>query len=109
MRSTESGAGQDSDQLQRLYEDVAIQENQKLANYNKQLRNAQFDNNALRQGLSQLDTSILPTLQQYESQLGLNRQQILEQYDPTRLSRIQALQQLTGSAPFDPLLQTRLT
>jgi hypothetical protein len=37
------------------------------------------------------------------------RQELLQNLDPTRLSRIQALQQLTGSTPFDPLLQTRLT
>jgi hypothetical protein len=36
------------------------------------------------------------------------RQMLLENLDPTRLSRIQALQQLTGETPFDPLLQTRL-
>lgn len=52
-------------------------------------------------------------LRAYESAVNnlqnLNRQQLLQQYDPTRLSRIQALQQLTGSTPFDPLLQTRLT
>ena len=36
------------------------------------------------------------------------RQTLLQNLDPTRLSRIQALQQLTGETPFDPLLQTRL-
>lgn len=108
MRSSGSGGGKDQDQLQRLYEDITSEENQKLVNYRRQLRNAQFDERALSQGLSQLDRSILPTLQQYETQLGLNREQILQQYDPTRLSRIQALEQLTGSTPFTPLLQTRL-
>lgn len=109
MRSSESGGGKDQDQLQRLYEDITSEENQKLENYRRQLRNAQFDERALSQGFSQLDRSILPTLQQYETQLGLNREQILQQYDPTRLSRIQALEQLTGSTPFTPLLQERLS
>lgn len=52
-------------------------------------------------------------LRAYESAVNnlqnLNRQQLLQQYDPTRLSRIQALEQLTGSTPFTPLLQERLS
>ena len=75
----------------------------------RMLNNLTFDLNSLRRGLQNLDTSILSTLQQYESQLGLNRQQLLQQYDPTRLSRIQALEQLAGNTPFTPLLQTRVS
>ena len=37
------------------------------------------------------------------------REQLLRGLDPTRLSRIQALQQLSGSTPFTPLLQQRLS
>jgi hypothetical protein len=52
-------------------------------------------------------------LRAYESAVNnlqnLNRQELLQQYDPTRLSRIQALQQLTGSTPFTPLLQGRIS
>jgi hypothetical protein len=36
------------------------------------------------------------------------REQLLQGLDPTRLSRIQALQQLAGTTQFNPLLQQRL-
>jgi hypothetical protein len=83
-------------------------ENQ-LRERNQVLRNIEFDKNNLRSTLSESDMNLLNTLNQYESQLGLNKQQLLQQYDPTRLSRIQALQQLTGSTPFTPLLQGRIS
>jgi hypothetical protein len=79
-------------------------ENQ-LRERNQAIRNIEFYKNNLSSTLSESDMNLLNTLNQYESQLGLNKQQLLEQYDPTRLSRIQALQQLTGSTPFTPLLQ----
>jgi hypothetical protein len=85
-----------------------LYENQ-LRERNQVLRNIEFDKNNLRSTLSESDMNLLNTLNQYESQLGLNKQQLLEQYDPTRLSRIQALQQLTGSTPFTPLLQGRIS
>jgi len=51
-------------------------------------------------------------LKDYESKINqipnINKQRLLELYDPTRLSRIQALQQLAGTTQFNPLLQTRL-
>ena len=60
-------------------------------------------------GASNRDYSLVPLYQEYINLAGTTRQNILQNLDPTRLSRIQALQQLTGSTPFDPLLQTRLT
>lgn len=47
---------------------------------------------------------ILDKLNQYNQNIGSTRQQLLQQYDPTRLSRIQALQQLAGTTQFNPLL-----
>lgn len=47
---------------------------------------------------------ILDKLNQYNQNIGSTRQQLLQQYDPTRLSRIQALQQLAGITQFNPLL-----
>lgn len=85
------------------------QDRENKTNALRSLQNQMSDISNLRRGLQSLDTSLLPTLGEYERGLTLNRQQLLQQYDPTRLSRIQALQQLTGSTPFDPLLQTRLT
>jgi hypothetical protein len=61
----------------------------------------------LRQS-NNLDVSKVPVYQQYLNQLGKTKQELLSQYDPTRLSRIQALQQLAGTTQFNPLLQTRL-
>jgi len=47
-------------------------------------------------------------LREYEKKVNqlssTNKQQLLQQYDPTRLSRIQALQQLAGTTQFNPLL-----
>ena len=68
------------------------------------LTNVTFDNTTLKQGLSNVDLSLQPTLQEYETNLGLNKQQLLQKYDPTRLSRIQALQQLAGTNQFNSLL-----
>jgi hypothetical protein len=51
-------------------------------------------------------------IKDYESKINqipnINKQRLLELYDPTRLSRIQALQQLSGTNQFSPLLQQRL-
>jgi len=55
-----------------------------------------------------IDVSKVPIYQQYLSQLGKTKEQLLSEYDPTRLSRIQALQQLAGTTQFSPLLQQRL-
>ena len=54
--------------------------------------------------MSRIDLSLQPKLEEYERGLALNKQQLLQQYDPTRLSRIQALQQLAGTNQFNSLL-----
>jgi len=50
-------------------------------------------------------SDLISKLEEYERGLASNRQQLLQQYDPTRFSKIQALQQLAGSTQFDPLSQ----
>ena len=45
----------------------------------------------------------------YENRLGNTKEQLLSEYDPARLSKIQALQKLAGTTQFNDLLQTRLT
>jgi len=60
-------------------------------------------------GASNRDYSLVPFYQEYINLAGTTKQNILQNLDPTRLSRIQALQQLTGSTPFDPLLQGRIS
>ena len=79
-------------------------ENEKIRKLQPQLNNISFDNNSLKQGLSRIDLSLQPKLEEYERGLALNKQQLLQQYDPTRLSRIQALQQLAGTTQFNQLL-----
>jgi hypothetical protein len=73
------------------------------------IKNLQQQREDLLNQSSGMDISRVPLYQQYLNQINKTRQEILSQYDPTRLSRIQALQQLSGSTPFTPLLQTRLT
>ena len=80
-----------------------------LENSISSLQKPLSDISNLRRGLQSLDTSLFPKLEEYERGLTLNRQELLQQYDPTRLSRIQALQQLTGSTPFTSLLQGRIS
>jgi hypothetical protein len=65
--------------------------------------NINFDNNALQKGLSSLDISLQPKLEEYETGLGLNRQELLQKYDQPRLARINALSQLSGQS-FQDLL-----
>ena len=55
-----------------------------------------------------MGTNAIPIYREYLNQLGKTKQELLSQYDPTRLSKIQALQQLAGTTQFNPLLQTRL-
>ena len=53
---------------------------------------------------SGIDVSKVPAYQEYLNRIGKTRQELLSEYDPTRLSRIQALQQLAGTTQFNPLL-----
>ena len=59
--------------------------------------------NVLKQS-SGIDVSKVPAYQEYINRLGNTRQELLKEYDPTRLSRIQALQQLAGTNQFNSLL-----
>ena len=80
---------------------------EEVRNLNNQLNNVMFDNNSLRTGLSYMDLSLQPKLAEYESNLGLNRQQALQKYDPATLARIQAIGQLAGRG-FEDILGGRL-
>ena len=53
---------------------------------------------------SGIDVSKVPAYQEYLNRIGKTRQELLSEYDPTRLSRIQALQQLAGTNQFNSLL-----
>jgi predicted nucleic acid-binding Zn-ribbon protein len=50
----------------------------------------------MQNNLSGLDVSMVPAYEQYLNRLGKSRQQLLEEYDPNRLARINALSQLSG-------------
>lgn len=100
--------GEDRTRKEEQVRQIARRESDNINRFQNQLNNAVFDNTTLKQGLSKMDLSLQPKLQEYESNLNKTRQEILSQYDPNRLSRIQALQQLAGTTQFDPLLQTRL-
>jgi len=60
-------------------------------------------------GASNRDYSLVPFYQEYINLANTSKENILQNLDPTRLSRIQALEQLAGSTPFTPLLQTRVS
>ncbi len=100
--------GEERTKKEEQVRQIARRENENINRFRNELNNAVFDNTTLKLGLSKMDLSLQPKLQEYESNLNKTRQEILSQYDPNRLSRIQALQQLAGTTQFDPLLQTRL-
>lgn len=106
---TSTDEGEERTRKEEQVRQIAIRESDNINRFQNQLNNAVFDNTTLKQGLSKMDLSLQPKLQEYESNLNKTRQEILSQYDPTRLSRIQALQQLTGSTPFTQLLQGRIS
>lgn len=67
-----------------------------------------LDENSYQQFLASNQNTI-DQYNRYLNQINKTREQYLSENDPNRLSRIQALQQLSGSTPFTSLLQTRLT
>jgi hypothetical protein len=83
--------------------------NEDLSKAKNSLETYKKEKDQIARKLSGMDVSKVPIYQQYLSQLGKTKQELLSQYDPTRLSRIQALQQLSGTNQFSPLLQQRLT
>ena len=94
------------------YEDKS-RARENLRNYNKQkqermqaLNNAQSDINSQTNWYNDYisrNQNILNKYSNYLNQLNLNRQQLLQQHDPSRLSRIQALGQLAGQGYEDIL------
>ena len=73
-------------------------------------KSLELDNqiNNLNNSLSLVNKDTANKYSNYLTNLGRTKQELLSQYDPTRLSKIQALQQLAGTTQFNPLLQTRL-
>jgi hypothetical protein len=86
----------------------AIENAEKSRNNKNTLEKLKNERSQLLRQSNNLDVSKVPIYQQYLSQLGKTKEQLLSEYDPTRLSRIQALQQLAGTNQFSPLLQQRL-
>jgi hypothetical protein len=86
----------------------AIENAEKSRTNKNTLQNLKNERSELLRQSNNLDVSKVPVYQQYLNQLGKTKQQLLSEYDPTRLSRIQALQQLSGTNQFSPLLQQRL-
>jgi len=76
--------------------------NEKSASINSEI-------NTLQNTRNNINTDTVNKYRNYILNINKNRQELLQQYDPTRLSRIQALQQLTGSTPFTSLLQGRIS
>ncbi len=86
--------------------------NKDLANRRESLKPLEFDLNAQQRFLSDYQSrnqDIVNKYNNYLNRLNDTRESIIGSFDPTRLSRIQALEQLTGSTPFTPLLQERLS
>ena len=72
----------------------------------------EFDLDAQRRWYNQYynrNKDIIDKYNIYTNRLGKTKQELLSEYDPTRLSKIQALQQLAGTTQFNPLLQTRIS
>lgn len=86
--------------------------NRELNDRRESLKPLQFDLDAQQRFLSDYQSrnqDIANRYNNYLNRLNDTRESIIGSFDPTRLSRIQALQQLTGSTPFTPLLQERLS
>jgi hypothetical protein len=85
--------------------------NRELSERRESLKPLEFDLDAQQRFLSDYQTrnqDIVNRYNNYLNRLNDTRESVIGSFDPTRLSRIQALQQLTGSTPFTPLLQQRL-
>lgn len=86
--------------------------NRDLASRRESLKPLEFDLNAQQRFLadySSRNQDIVNRYNNYLNRLNDTRQSLISSFDPTRLSRIQALEQLTGSTPFTPLLQERIS
>lgn len=60
--------------------------------------------NTIQNSRSSINRDIVSKYANYLGNINKTKQQLLQQYDPTRLSRIQALQQLAGTNQFNSLL-----
>ena len=65
------------------------------------------EKNQLFRNSKNLRTELIPFYQQYQNRLGRTREQILSEYDPATLARIQAIGQLAGRG-FEDMLGGRL-
>ena len=86
--------------------------NRELSERRESIKPLEFDLDAQQRFLSDYQTrnqDIVNRYNNYLNRLNDTRESIIGSFDPTRLSRIQALQQLTGSTPFTPLLQQRIS
>lgn len=78
---------------------------------NEAKRPFEFDLDAQRRFLadySSRNQDIVNKYNTYLNQLNETKRNLISSYDPTRFSRIQALEQLSGNTPFSPLLQERI-
>lgn len=86
----------------------AINKEREMADLRNDLAKFQNEKNQLFRKSSNLRTELIPLYQQYQNRLGMTRQQILSEYDPATLARIQAIGQLAGRG-FEDMLGGRLT
>jgi len=68
-----------------------------LKNLENDLKNLTETKKSIMGSLKGLDVSKVPAYQQYINRLGKTKQELLQEYDPNRLARINALSQLSGS------------
>ena len=86
----------------------AINKEREMADLRNDLAKFQNEKNQLFRKSSNLRTELIPLYQQYQNRLGMTRQQILSEYDPATLARIQAIGQLAGRG-FEDMLGGRLS
>lgn len=86
----------------------AINKEREMADLRNDLAKFQNEKNQLFRKSSNLRTELIPLYKQYQNRLGMTRQQILSEYDPATLARIQAIGQLAGRG-FEDMLGGRIT
>jgi hypothetical protein len=75
---------------------TAINNSLELGRLRGDLDTLDNETQAIMKQVSGTDISRVPAYRQYLNRLGKTRQQLLEEYDPNRLARVQALQSLSG-------------
>lgn len=86
----------------------AINKEREMADLRNDLAKFQNEKNQLFRKSSNLRTELIPLYKQYQNRLDMTRQQILSEYDPATLARIQAIGQLAGRG-FEDMLGGRIT